>query len=310
MNDGQPLISVVVPVHDRSAELQRMLEALSRQTEKRFEVLICDDGSTEDIRAVADKYGACLEIRLQRIPNSGGPAKPRNVAAAMARGAWIAFLDSDDWWDENRLAVIVPHLDDSVDLLYHPLRVVAAAGVTRRVGGRRVIGHPITGDALCYMALNGNPIPNSSVVLRRTLLERLGGITEDPDLLGVAEDFDTWLRAAELGARIRYLPHVLGNYWVGADGLSKLSWRHVKGLMRLYALHQARIPQACRLAALSCHHYTIGCALLQLGPGHHAQARQHLASAGSLPTWGLRMRRWLKLLQSWKGRSQGTVKPK
>lgn len=287
-----PRISVVIPVFNRSLELRRALESLARQTARDFEVVVCDDGSTEDIRAVLVPFENQIEVRYQRIQNSGGPARPRNVAIALARGEWIAFLDSDDWWDANRLAVVGADLSDDVDLLYHSLRVVTAPGLTHILERRRVIGEPLRGDALRHMALFGNPVPNSTAVVRRSLLTQIGGICEDRSI--AVEDFDTWLRLVEAGARMRFLNQVLGCYWIGKDAISAFSRHQIDGQIALFERHAARFDPELRVAAEACHNYLIASMLIQLGEDPR-QAKERLWKAGHLPSLTLRLKRWLKL---------------
>ena len=290
-----PRISVVIPVYNRSWELRRALESLVRQTMRDFEVVVCDDGSTEDIRAVLGPFERKIKVRYQRIENSGGPARPRNVAISLARGEWIAFLDSDDWWDDERLAVVGTKLDGNLDFLYHPLRVVIAEGLTRAPERRTVIGEPFRGDALRHMALFGNPVPNSAAVVRRALLKQIGGICEDRTI--VAEDFDTWLCLVEAGARVGFLDRVLGSYWVGEDGISTFSRRQVDGQISLFKRHVTRFNPDLRIVAEACHNYSIGSMLLQLG-GNHKQAREYLMQAHKLPSLVMRGKRWLKLART------------
>ena len=287
-----PQISVVIPVYNRSFELRRALESLVAQTKVDFEVLVCDDGSTEDIRAVISPFENQIDVRYQRIENSGGPARPRNVAIGMARGEWISFLDSDDWWDDGRMATVSASLSDDIDFLYHPLRVVTDSGLTRTLERRSVIGSPFKGDALSQMVMHGNPVPNSAAVVRRSLLLKIGGICEDPAI--VAEDFDTWLCLLEAGAKILYLNEALGSYWVGGDGISAFSRRQIDGQIALFARHASRLPQALCVAAESRHNYLIGSLLLQLGD-NNLLARQYLLQARRLPTLTMRAKRWLKL---------------
>lgn len=287
-----PLISVVIPVYNRSWELRRALESLARQTARDFEVIVCDDGSTEDIRAVLTMFENQMEVRYQRIENSGGPARPRNVAIGMARGGWIAFLDSDDWWDDERLAVVCAELSNDVDLLYHSLRVVTAAGLTRVVDRRDVVGEQLRGDGLRHLALFGNPVPNSAAVVRRSLLLQIGGICEDRSII---EDFDTWLCLLESGARIRYLNQILGNYWVGEDNISAFCRRQIDMHISLFKRHLPRFDPQLQAIAQSCHNYIIGSMFLQLG-GNNNIARQHLIQAGNLPLLSLRVKRLLKLM--------------
>jgi glycosyltransferase involved in cell wall biosynthesis len=289
-----PRFSVVIPVYNRAAELRRALESLLAQTERNFEVIVCDDGSTEDIRAVVQPLTHALRLQYQRIPNSGGPARPRNKAIVQARGEWIAFLDSDDWWDPERLAVVDAVLSDEMDVLYHPLRVRRASLLQRRGERRRVIGHAAGADMLAHMLLFGNPLPNSAVVVRRSRLEQIGGISERPDII---EDFDTWLRLAAAGARFHFLDRTLGTYWVGEDGISKLSREQIgkyEATVRPYwqALHPAQ-----RDLVLRCHHYHVG-SMYQKLPGARAEARRHLLAARGLPTLAMRVKRLLRLLRT------------
>lgn len=288
-----PRISVIIPVYNRSWELRRALESLVCQTERNFEVVVCDDGSTEDIRAVLAPFESQMDVCYQRIENSGGPARPRNVAIRLARGEWIAFLDSDDWWDATRMAVVGAALGDDIDFLYHPLRVVTAQGLTRTPERRSMIGEPLRSEALRHMALFGNPVPNSAAVVRRSMLMQIGGICEDPAI--VAEDFDTWLCLAEAGARIHFLSDVLGSYWVGEDGISIFSNRQIAGQIALFKRHAPRFNSDLRCVAEACHNYAIGSLLLQLGENNKL-ASDYLLQARNLPLLKMRIKRWMKLV--------------
>jgi glycosyltransferase involved in cell wall biosynthesis len=196
----KPLISVVIPVFNRGWELERALESLKAQSFMDFEVLVCDDGSTEDIETIARSFEAFLNIRYFKMENFGGPARPRNVGIKNAHGEWIAFLDSDDWWDSNRFKLLINHLTDNNDFVYHPLRVVRANDLKRIGDRRKLVGSPFLFDPLKHMALFGNPIPNSSVIVKKSLLEDIGGLSEDIELISV-EDFDAWLKICVVAVR-------------------------------------------------------------------------------------------------------------
>ena len=105
MTTSTPLdLTVVIPTYNRSHELVRALDSLVAQTDTGFEVIVCDDGSTEDIASAIQGFHGRLRLRLMRIDNSGGPARPRNVATQAATTRWISYLDSDDWWYPSRMA--------------------------------------------------------------------------------------------------------------------------------------------------------------------------------------------------------------
>ena len=235
-----------------------------------------------------------MTIVSLRISNSGGPARPRNTAIAAAKGEWLALLDSDDWWDDSRLEAVRSQLSESIDLLYHPLRVVRGPGAVKSPERRRVLGEPMQGDALQHMALWGNPIPNSAVTVRRSSLLQVGGFSEEAS---VVEDFDAWMRLAEAGARFSYLPKILGTYWLGGDGISAFSQRQIEQEEELFRRHLHFFDTAYRDQARACHHYRMGSMLLQLG-SEPESAYGHLARATALPTFALRLKRLLKLAQA------------
>lgn len=289
-------VSVVIPVYNRAQPLRRALQSLAAQTARDFEVIVVDDGSTEDIAAVVRSIAGVPGLRCLRIDNSGGPARPRNVGIGQARGEWIAFLDSDDWWDPQRMACVLAALDEGVDVLYHPLRVVRAPGLRRGGERRRQIGQAANGPMLVQLLTRGNPIPNSAALVRRRLLQQLGGIDENPLLI---EDFDTWLRLAAAGARFRFLPQELGSYWVGEDGISALNPRQIEKYRATVWPHLQRLAPELRTLATRCQHYHLGSMYLKLGRWAHAEARRQLQAAQGLPTLGWRLRRWVLLGRTW-----------
>jgi len=87
------IISVIIPTYNRSKELKRCLESLTRQTYKKFEVIVCDDGSTDNTKEVVNSYRNVLNIIYIKDENFGGPARPRNNGIKLSNGEYIAFLD-------------------------------------------------------------------------------------------------------------------------------------------------------------------------------------------------------------------------
>jgi len=285
-------LSVVIPVYNRTWELRRALQSLCEQTDQAFEVVVCDDGSTQDVRSIVEVFAPSLSLTYERIENSGGPARPRNVAIGLAQGEWISFLDSDDWWDADRVAVVKQALNGGVDMLYHPLRLVAASGRPTR-GLRRVVGGPLRCEALRHMALFGNPVPNSSAVVRRSLLVAIGGICEDSDLVAY-EDFDAWLRLVERGARVQFLDRVLGSYWISESGISGISERQIERQTALFMRHAPQFAPDFIEAARACHHYSLASLWRGIG-GRPGLERDHLLRARALPTVALRLKRLARL---------------
>lgn len=109
MGREQPLISVIMPVYNAEDTVERAIQSVIMQTYSDWELLIVDDGSTDNSGAICD---CCAEndarIRVCHTPNAGVSCA-RNTALQAAKGEWIAFLDSDDWYDRTFLQVMLDH---------------------------------------------------------------------------------------------------------------------------------------------------------------------------------------------------------
>lgn len=199
-----PRFSVIIPTYNRADYLERCLSSLVTQTCQDFEVIVCDDGSTDHSCEIAKKFVNRLRIRYYLTEHWGGPAHPRNIGIEKASGEWVCFLDSDDWWYPKKLEICLSCLSN-YDVIYHMLDVVSLAGVTGRHKGRD-LHSPISVDLL----VNLNALPNSATMVRLALLRQVGGVCEDR---GIVEDFDLWIRISQKTERFHRIPLTLGACW-------------------------------------------------------------------------------------------------
>jgi len=237
-----PTVSVVVPTFNRAKEVGRCLDSLVAQTFKDFEVLVCDDGSVDGTGDVVRRYSDRLNLTYKWSENFGGPARPRNIGVALARGEFIAFLDSDDWWLPQKLEKSMEYFERGADLVYHDLHVATKPGqrLFWRKSASRVLAKPIFVDLL----VNGNALNNSSVVVRGNLLDAIGGFSEARDLIA-AEDYDAWIRIARVTDRFVRIPEVLGCYWVG-DGNISNPRRTVSTIDAIETKYARELSDLCR----------------------------------------------------------------
>jgi glycosyltransferase involved in cell wall biosynthesis len=272
-----PCVSVIVPTYNRARDIGRCLESLSNQTLADFEVIVCDDGSTDGTEDVVTGYRERLALTYHWAENFGGPARPRNIGLELARGGYVAFLDSDDWWTPDKLERSVRRLDAGADIVYHDLyrvRSVARRRHWRRVRTRRLFA-PVFDDLL----ERGNTVPNSSVVVRRELMRRVGGFSEDRSLIAW-EDYDAWLRLARVTERFARLSAPLGYYWDGGNNISSPR-RLIANLERFRELYGTNDLRSRQLPPW--YHYSMGLAYHQLGSHGEALAHMRRALAGGLP---------------------------
>lgn len=269
-----PAVSVVIPTYNRAADLRRCLAALTEQSFREFEVLVCDDGSNDDSAAVVAGYADRLDLVFDTAENFGGPARPRNRGIKRARAPYVAFLDSDDWWTPEKLEKSVAALEAGADVVAHDLLAVGSAEPGSP--GRRLRARAPSPPAFESLLCTGVSLPNSSVVTRRALLERVGGVSEDRVLISV-EDYDTWIRLARITERFVALPEILGFYWTGGANISAASPRQLERIAALYAPYLDELPESVRRIADGFLAYRLG--RIAGSIGDRRSARRHLRNA-------------------------------
>ncbi|MCT7958205.1 glycosyltransferase family 2 protein [Laspinema palackyanum] len=205
-----------MPTYNHGHYIGRAIKSLLDQTYQHWELIIINNFSTDDTVSIVRE---CQDqrIRLINFRNNGIIAASRNYGIQHAKGTYIAFLDSDDWWTSQKLEICVPQLEQGFDICSHDLWLVKSENqrfLRRRLRSRSV-SLPVYDDLL----YNGNGLLNSSVVVKAEILKQIGGQSEDPELIA-AEDYDCWLRIAQETDKFIYIPKVLGYYWVGGDNIS------------------------------------------------------------------------------------------
>lgn len=223
------VVSIIIPTYNRAYCLSRTIKSVLDQKFQDFEIIIVDNYSTDNTDEVVESFDDD-RVTLLKLKNEGIVAASRNLGIKKAKGKYIAFLDSDDWWLPNKLHSCIDALSNELDLVYHDLYLVKSEVRFRKrsnVMKSRALTDPVFYDLL----LNGNTICNSSVVVKRSLLIDIEGISEMNELVG-CEDFDCWLRIASLTNKFGKVDGVHGCYWFGDDNLSS----HPRKLMNINAM--------------------------------------------------------------------------
>lgn len=232
-NHTAPLFSIVIPTYNHGHLIGRCLDSVMGQTREDWEAIVVNNFSEDNTIEVVEGYGD-PRIRLVNFANNGIIAASRNKGIAEARGEWICFLDSDDWWTPDKLEACFPYLNDN-DVVYHTLQIYReGVGLTDETLQTYEPRKPIFIDLL----LRDSCMPNSSVCIRRTVVDQVGPLTEDRELIAV-EDYDYWLRVSRLTERFVRVPQTLGYYWVGSTSISA----GPKWLVRHDEIYDRYLPQ-------------------------------------------------------------------
>ncbi len=218
-----PLVSVVIPTFNRAYCIERAISSVLDQTLSNWELIIVDNNSSDDTLKIIQNFGD-ERVRTESIENQGIVAKSRNLGIGLAKGKYVAFLDSDDWWTPNKLEVCVRHLEAGSEVVYHNLyqifQLSERATKSPKVAPARALSKPVFNDLI----KNGNALLNSGVIVRRDLIQQIGGFSENKQLVG-CEDFDGWLRISRHTDKFERLDVALGYYWSGGGNLSSAQSR-------------------------------------------------------------------------------------
>ncbi len=189
-----PEISVIIPTYNRRAMMREAIASVLAQRGTSFELVVIDDGSTDgswdDLCGRGSgpwPCGTAFSLCAVRTSNNG-PAAARNCGIALARGRMIVFLDSDDLWAPDKLA------RQSAFMRANPHLAVSQTGEVWLRDGRRVNParrHRKRAGDIFADALRTCLISPSAVILRRELLDEVGGFDET---MAACEDYDLWLR--------------------------------------------------------------------------------------------------------------------
>ena len=197
-------ISVVIPAYNVERFLPRCLKSVSAQTLKPEEVIVVDDGSTDNTAAVAAALGATVISQT-----NSGVASTRNLGIRNASGNWIALLDADDLWAPEKLERQAALIRPETVLVYTGIRVFDDGGIRDL---RPAIDAISARKMLRYM----NPITPSTVMVKREAFMQVGGFRKGLD---ACEDWGLWFRLLPLG-RFEAVPDPLTDYYIHPKSLS------------------------------------------------------------------------------------------
>ena len=183
------LVSVLVASYNHGRFLRSAIDSCLQQTHPDTEVVVVDDGSTDESLRVLDRYGPRLKVVRQE---NRGVSAARNRGVKESRGELVSFLDSDDAWLPDKIARQVTLFDrPSVGMVYCQLRLVDEKG-----GSLGTMPPGLSGRVLEELALlrgPGVPAAGSSAMVRRAVLDEVGGFDES---LSTSADWDLWRRIA------------------------------------------------------------------------------------------------------------------
>jgi glycosyltransferase involved in cell wall biosynthesis len=250
------LVSVIIPTYNRQAYVREAIESVLSQTYSPFELLVVDDGSTDDTPALLKAYQGRIKVLRQ---SNHGVSAARNLGIRSARGAFIALLDSDDYWQPDKLALQMDWFDTHPEaLICQTEEIWIRNGVRINPGMRHkkqagyIFEHSL---ALCL-------ISPSAVMMHTTLLEEMGLFDES---LPACEDYDLWLRVtSKYPVGLVKTPAIVkrGGHADQLSAMQELDKYRIHAIVKILqkgGLSAAQKTAALEMLTRKCRIYATGC---------------------------------------------------
>ena len=225
----QTLVSIVIPAYNRAQKVVEALKSIQAQTYTNWEVIVVDDGSSDKTCEVVAEFAAKEHrIRLLRHETNRGGQAARNTGIKAAKGEWIAFLDSDDYWVPEKLAEQVKVLDahKNVGIVYARMPIINEKG--EQVGTKPA---GVSGRNFKELIELCGDLPTSTVMTRRECFDKTGMF--DTTLMTM-QDIDMWLRISRFYDLYEIENKTLAYYSRHDEQITKSKIKVYQGLVRIY----------------------------------------------------------------------------
>jgi glycosyltransferase involved in cell wall biosynthesis len=249
-----PLVSVIIPCFNASRFLAEAIESVLAQTHRNIELIVVDDGSTDDSIEIVRSFGE--RVRSEALPHNQGVNFARNRGVELARGEFLQFLDSDDLLRPEKIARSFEVFDDDVDVVFSGVEAFGDAGVSRDLPApsgwygvmRRWLGRAPGSEQVVFdpafpaefFVRQG--AQTAQLLHRRAHYLRTGGFDRQ---LFEMDDYEFHFRVALAGTRFRRIPDVLVAYrqHAGPDRLRN-SPRRAETALRIFRMMVAQARDA------------------------------------------------------------------
>ena len=225
-------ISVIIPVYNVQKYIKKTLESIQSQTKKVFEIIVVDDGSTDQTLEIVKKY----PVRIFQQKNQG-PSAARNYGASQATGEWLAFLDGDDLWEPQKIEMVLNEIKS------HPDVELISSNVSR--GNEDDGWIPMDfhsrynkNKPFLNQIFRRNFIATSTVVIKKTKFDEVGGFNPS---LRIAEDLDLWIRLASGNVNYRIINKILTLYRAHSDSTTVDLLKTLRSTKNVLFSHRSKV---------------------------------------------------------------------
>ncbi len=199
MSVKTPLISIVVPAYNCASYIEETFRSVQKQDLQDWEIIFVNDGSTDNTAEVLESFASEDSRVIVVEQENGRQGKARNNGISHAQGEWIAFLDADDLWPENKLSLqLSKTLEANVDLSFTDGFICLGNNMNLREFRFGVNDKIYHGNKAILEFHEQNRIPTSSVLVKKSVLQEVGGFPEKL-IVQNCEDYLLWVKLLTKG---------------------------------------------------------------------------------------------------------------
>ena len=266
---NNPFFSIIIPTYNRANTIKRCLESVINQTYSNWEVIVVDnyseDNTEEIINSICDN-----RIQYYKNHNYGVIAVSRNFAIERAKGDWICFLDSDDYWDVSKLEKIIPYTE-KYDLIYHGFKTNSSGAYI--IKKNKKMFYTVKESTVAYVLQRSDPFSPTCTAVSSQFL---GSIRFDESKKMFAiEDYDFFLQLLVNHPRIKHLKKYLA-FYDESTGVSHNQLKHLDRSRVIYAKYKDLLSYAEFRNVLRLYMFMRGILYVKSNP---SKARKYFCSS-------------------------------
>lgn len=232
---SNPFFSIIIPTYNHAEFLSKSLKSVFQQNFKNFEVIVIDNNSIDDTSKVIKNYKK--KIIYKKINNNGIIAKSRNLGIKIAKGKWIAFLDSDDFWKFDKLKTIKHIIDNNnFDLICH------SEWIINKTKKDKIWTYgPYKKNFYEHLIKYGNKFSTSATSVKKKFLLENNLFFDEKKSFISSEDYSFFLKIAKKKANIYFLKKPLGYHFFHTNSVSSNFLKHFNSQKSVLKYHIFKI---------------------------------------------------------------------
>ena len=235
----KPFFSVIIPTYNQSGLLKKALRSVYNQTYKNYEIIVIDNYSTDNTFQVIKLFN---KVIYKKIHNRGIISKSRNLGIKLSKGKWLAFLDSDDYWDKNKLHSVYKKIyKNDFDVACHNEWIINLLGKKEK---RKLWSYgPFSENFYQRMLTTGSRNSTSASVVKKSFLKKNKIKFDEQKSFVTSEDYCFFLNIARLNGKFFYMQQPLGYHTFYKESASFNKIKHLKSQMSVIKYHVYKIQK-------------------------------------------------------------------